>query len=237
MKNFNVLITGASKGIGKEITNSFLREGCNVAAISRNPAIFDPGVNALGIATDLLDNNSIEQAIRKIRREMGSINIIINNAGQYERIPLEETTPEYLMAQTQLHVCAALSLIKAFIHDMKAKNFGRIVNIASTAAYLGSDSLAYSASKNALIGLTRSIAKKHGESGITANVVIPGPVETEMTTCMPDERRSMLTRSIPVGRFARPEEIAAPVLFLCSEAASYINGACIHVNGGLYFGN
>lgn len=241
-----VLITGASQGIGKEIAKSFAEKGAHTFLLGKTLSKLQqvqneilqiaPNKKCIAVGADLHDEHAVKEAIREIQSLSSQMSIIINNAGAYERLSLQDTTPDDIVMQTRLHVGSALQLIQAFLPDMYRNRFGRIVNISSAAAYLGSESIPYTVSKSSLIGLTRSLVKRVAKSGITVNVVVPGPVDTPMSQSMPLPRRLELERNIPVGRFAHTQEIVAPVLFLCSENASYINGVCLHVNGGLYFG-
>lgn len=243
-KKYNVIVTGASRGIGRSVGEKFVNEGANVAFLASNQANLEEACRRFlprrrkkifPMTVDLKDPVALEGAIERIRSRFSGVDVIINNAGAYNKIGLTDTSSDEIIDQTRLHVCAALRLIQAFSPGMRVKKFGRIVNVSSAAAYIGSESPAYSASKAALVGLTRSLAKDVAIDGITVNVVVPGPVETEMTGSMPEEKKNAFRKKIPSGRFADVEEIADPILFLCSKSASYINGICLHVNGGLYF--
>jgi len=241
-----VLITGASQGIGKEIAKSFAQKGAHTFLLGKTVSKLEevqdeilqiaPNKKCIVVDVDLHDEHAVNEAIKKIQSQSSQMSIIINNAGAYERLSLQDTTPDDIVMQTRLHVGSALQLIQAFLPDMYKNQFGRIINISSTAAFLGSESIPYAVSKSSLVGLTRSLVKRVAKSGITVNVVVPGPVDSPMTHNMPLARRLELERNLPIGRFANIEEIVDPVLFLCSKNASYINGACLHINGGLYFG-
>ncbi len=190
----------------------------------------------VAVAADLQEKEDVKEAIKYIRSIFSNrVSILINNAGDYGRIGIMETTPEYLSSQISLHVGSILQMVQAILPQMIEGEFGRIVSMSSASAFLGSESPAYAASKNAIIGLTRSLVKSVAQHNITANVVVPGPIETDMTRKMSKKRRQEMLKRVPSGRFGRVAEVVAPILFLCSEEASYINGTCLHVNGGLYF--
>jgi 3-oxoacyl-[acyl-carrier protein] reductase len=240
--NKNILITGASSEVGLDIANKFANQNNNMVLQHANnkskklitERIKDQNFNSIfPIQVDFNIDEEIENLINQIRESIGSLDIIIHNVGFYERErPME---PENILKETRIHVYSLMKLLQAFLPDMRKKEYGRIIAISSAAAYLGSNDPAYSSTKNALTGLMRSIGKQNAKHNITANSVLPGPINAGMGLKMNNTRKTAFLNQIPAGRFADIQEISEPVYFLCSKYASYINGVCLHINGGLYF--
>ncbi len=239
------LVTGASGGIGRAIALQLARQGFAIAvhhhAETSAPAAEEvvsdcraAGVPAEAFQADLREEAQAAALAAEVERALGPVHACINNAGALYTNFLVLTPQATLRDLLATNLESAFALIRATARGMLKRRRGRIVNIASDAADLGDvQRAAYAASKAGLLGLTRSAARELAGAGITVNAVSPGLIETRMTADLPDARRARLLATIPMGRFGRPEEVAGAVAFLCSDAAAYITGATLHVNGGL----
>ncbi len=227
------LVTGASRGIGSATCLTLARAGLTVGVGYRS----DPqgaeetvakaradGGTALSVALDVRDEASIDQAFRRLEKDVGPIRVLVNNAGYTKDGLAVKYTTENWDATVDTNLKGAM---------LKAR-WGRIVNVASVAALRGNaGQAAYSASKAGLVGLTRSLAREVGGRGITVNAVCPGFVETRMTEVQSEEIRKRYVEMTPAGRFGSPEEVAAVIAFLCGSEAGYVNGSVVSVDGGL----
>jgi 3-oxoacyl-[acyl-carrier protein] reductase len=232
MGNKHVLITGGNKGIGLETTKLFLDLGYNITILARDFSTFHGYRNCNCIEYDL---NNIED-ISQIISGLGHIDILINNAGimntcgydSYPKIKREEILKINLEAPIELITCVSKTMIK--------NKRGRIVNNASIAGHIGHPDIWYGITKAGLINATRSFAKILGPQGIIINSVAPGPVETEMINTIPEARKEAILKSVYLGRFAQPVEIAQTIVWLATDSPEYINGICIDINNGAYPG-
>ena len=218
MKGRVALITGASRGIGTATAKLFKKAGASVLTPSRSEM-------------DLSDNSSIERYIFSVE---GSIDILVNNAGVNFLAGLEELDQEVLGQTLQINLVAPLILTQLVAEKMKANHYGRIVNISSIWSVVAKERrLAYTASKSAMNGVTRTLAIELGEHGILVNAIAPGYVNTELTSQnnSPEQIR-LISNNIPLQRLAEPEEIAELAVFLCSEKNSYMTGQVLVVDGG-----
>jgi len=213
-----VLLTGASRGIGAAIKKKLKKESLT---------LLTPGRTAL----DLLSDTSITAYLAALEKP---VDILINNAGINYLAALEEVSSENMQAMFQVNVKAPLRLIQGLAPSMKANRYGRIVNISSIFGLVSREKrLLYSTTKSGLIGMTRTLAIELGPFNILVNTVAPGYVMTELTTQNNTEQElEKIRKTIPLGRFAEPEEIAEVVAFLCSEENSYITGQTIVIDGG-----
>lgn len=232
MKNKCVLVTGATKGIGWAISQQLADRGAHVVGIARNTQDIDfPGYL---YACDLADAGETEEVLRVIR-EKYPVDAIINNVGMVRPQPLGEVELAALYDVYDLNVRAAVQVTQAFIPAMKARQAGRIVNICSRVVHGAYDRTSYSAAKSALLGCTYSWALELAPYGITVNAVSPGPTETILFRKGhpegSDTERKALS-SIPMGRFAQPDEVAHAVLFFLADEARYITGQELGVDGG-----
>ena len=235
----NVLITGATGGIGQSLVNVFHSSGYNVCGTGTNVE----KLNLLekkyddrfkGIQCDLSDDIQIKDLVAKTNKFYGSINILINNAGITKDNLFLRMKDDEWNDVININLNSNFKLTKIVIKDMIKAKWGRIVNISSDAAKIGNSGQAnYVASKSAIEGLTRTIANEVASRGITVNCVAPGFIKTEILDSVDKKRLSMMEEKIPLGRIGNVNEIASAVYFLSSEESSYITGQVLHVNGGL----
>lgn len=233
------LVTGGSSGIGAATCEALLDQGYHVICLARRP--FDgPSARVHNVELDLSDAVATRQAAIEVVRQF-PITTVIHNAGAIREKPLEDVTLDDLQALTNLHVATAISLVQATLPAMKERHFGRIVLISSRAALGLAKRTVYSATKAALLGLTRTWALELGEHGITANAIAPGPIEaTEMFhEIIPKDSPKLprITQSIPVRRLGRPEDVARAVMFLVAPEAGFITGQTLFVCGGTSVGS
>jgi 3-oxoacyl-[acyl-carrier protein] reductase len=237
----NVLITGASRGIGKAILESFGKEYYFIATATNDQSLKDiennlQKLNLEGHASklNLEDRNSIKEFVSSLEDQDISPHILINNAGiTRDNIMLRMKEDEWDDV-INVHLNGQYLLIKSFIKKMVKNKWGRIINISSTSAALGNKGQAnYAAAKAGIEAMSRSLARELGARNINVNCVAPGFVETDMTKDIIEGNEDLLASQIPLGRLGKPEEIADVVNFLASEEANYITGQTIHVNGGL----
>jgi len=237
------LVTGASRGIGRACALELARTGVRVALAARQVEKLEEvaaEVRALGgeafvVELDLASADSIKTAVGKVAREFGRIDILVNNAGVTKDNLSLRMKPEDWNLVLQTNLTGAFLCIQQVISPMMRERWGRIVNISSVVGQAGNPGQAnYVASKAGLIGLTKSLAQELASRGITVNGVAPGFIETDMTHALKDEQKLRITQNIPMGRIGSAAEVAAAVKFLASDDASYITGAVIDVNGGMY---
>jgi 3-oxoacyl-[acyl-carrier protein] reductase len=243
LQNKNVLITGGSRGIGKACVELFLNAGANVAftfqsrKAEADKLISDyKGTSELkSYRVNLADYGEIEKVISNILKDFGRIDILVNNAGIWKEAAIDKMTIDQWNEMMNINLTSTYLITKFVVPEMKKNNFGRIINIASTAGQRGEAFHShYAASKGGMISLTKSLASELGSFNITVNCVAPGWVITDMTTdsLADKEIYKKVLADIPLNKIARPEEIAGPVLFLASDLASHITGEILNVNGG-----
>ena len=237
------LVTGASRGIGKAISEALGTQGATVIgtatteqgadAITRRLA--DAGIKGEGMCLDVGEMASVDAVIKATSDKYGPITILVNNAGITRDNLLMRMKPEEWDSVLNTNLTSLYRLSKACLRAMMKAKAGRIINIASVVGASGNAGQTnYSAAKAGMFGFTKSLAQEVGSRGITVNAVAPGFIDTDMTRELPDAQREALLHGIPLGRLGRPEEIAAVVAFLASDAAAYVTGETIHVNGGMY---
>lgn len=230
-----VLITGATGGIGGAIANQMKAAGATVVVTGRNGdklSGFDDSF--IKIAADLSVDGAAEKLINDTIEKAGRIDVLINNAGITMDTLMMRMSDEQFDNVLNTNLRATFKLCRACLMPMMKQRFGRIINMASIVGVVGGAGQAnYAASKGAIIAMTKSIAAEVASRGITANAIAPGFIKTPMTDVLPEELKKKYLEQIPAGRFGEPVDIANACVFLASDAASYINGQTIHVNGGM----
>lgn len=234
------LVTGASRGIGAQIALALAQNGAKVIGTSQSQSGADGVAKALaeygaeGRALRLDDLDSIAPFMERLEKDVGPLDILVNNAGITKDGLAMRMSDEDFDSVIDVNLKAAFRTSRAVLRGMMKKRGGRIVNVGSIVAVAGNPGQAnYVASKAGLIGMTKALARELGPRSITVNAVAPGFIETDMTKDLPEELQNSLIRSIPLGRMGSAQEVANAVLFLVSDAASYITGQTIHVNGGM----
>ncbi len=241
-----VIVTGASRGIGRAIALAFAEKGCDAAAIYRSS---DEKMKTLLQEARQLDGEisaykcdvskhwEVKDTVDEIISTHQSIDVLVNNAGIYNRVSFQDLTPEMWSKTLETNLYGVYHMTKAAVPNMTENKRGKIVNIGSQLAFIGSVSGAdYAASKSALLGFTRSLARELAPHNITANVVAPGAIDTDIIAGDSQEKRKQREEQIPLGRVGKPGDVAGTVVFLASKAADHITGQVIHVNGGFYMG-
>ncbi|MFM2411706.1 MAG: hypothetical protein RLZZ587_39 [Actinomycetota bacterium] len=230
-----VLITGGNRGIGFAIAQTFIEQGHRVAVTARSG---EGPKGTLTVIADVTDGESLDRAIAEVEERLGPIEVVVANAGITKDMLLMRMSDEDFESVIDTNLTGSFRLVKRAIKSMIKQRFGRIVFISSVVGLYGSPGqVNYSSSKSALVGFARSVTRELGGRGITANVVAPGFIETDMTASLPEEQQAEYKRNIPAGRFAQPSEVAAAVAWLASDDAAYISGAVIPVDGGLGMGH
>ncbi|HEU5144485.1 MAG TPA: beta-ketoacyl-ACP reductase [Dermatophilaceae bacterium] len=232
----NVLVTGGNRGIGLAIARAFAEGGDNVVVTHRSG---EPPEGLKGVICEVTDTASVDAAFTAAEQIFGGpVEVLVANAGITRDTLLMRMTDEEFDSVIDTNLTGAFRCARRAATGMIRKRRGRIVLISSVVGLYGSPGQTnYAASKAGLVGLARSISRELGGRGITANVVAPGFIETEMTQVLPDEQKKAYLANIPAGRFATPEEVAEVVRFVASDAAAYVTGAVIPVDGGLGMGH
>ena len=231
----SVLVTGGNRGIGLAIARAFADAGDKVAITYRSG---EPPEGFCAVKCDITDPEQVEQAYKEIEEQQGAVEVLVANAGITRDQLLLRMSEEDFTSVLDTNLTGTFRVVKRACRGMLRARRGRIVLISSVVGLLGSAGQAnYAASKAALVGFARSIARELGSRNITCNVVAPGFVDTDMTRALTDEQRAEIVGQVPLGRYAQPEEIASSVRFLASEEAAYITGAVIPVDGGLGMGH
>jgi 3-oxoacyl-[acyl-carrier protein] reductase len=235
-----VLVTGGNRGIGLAIAQAFVALGDKVAITARNgqlPTELE-GTDVLVVQADVTDTASIDAAFDRIEAELGPVEVVIANAGVTRDGLIMRMSDDDVNAVIDANLVGSLRVARRAAKGMVRLRRGRIVFVSSVVGLLGSAGQAnYAASKAGLVGLARSLARELGSRGITANVVAPGFVDTEMTAVLGEDRKKEILGSVPLGRYASTDEIAGVVTFLAGDAAGYITGAVVPVDGGLGMGH
>lgn len=241
LSNKVALITGGAQGIGFGIARQFLELGARVAITGRNPEKLTNAKQALGdycftFVNDVTVKAQHEPLIEEIESTIGPIDILVNNAGRHCKKPSLETTDEEFLAVMDTNLNSLFSLTRSVVKRMIPRGKGSVINISSMSAMYGLTQVAaYSSSKTALLGLTRTLASEYSVQGVRFNCIAPGFIESKMfLDIMAKEkaREKRILERTPAGRFGKPEDIARAAAFLASDAASFITGICLPVDGG-----
>jgi 3-oxoacyl-[acyl-carrier protein] reductase len=242
LANLVAVVTGAGRGIGRSIALKFAGEGADVVCVSRtaeNAEKVASEVRALGrkawaVPVDVADAATVNAAAEKILAETGRVDILVNNAGVTRDGLLMRMSDADWDAVLNTNLKGAFLFTRAFTRSFVKQRSGRIINISSVIGLIGNAGQAnYAASKAALLGLTKSIARELGSRGITVNAIAPGFIETDMTSAMTEPLRAELLKRIPLGSFGQPDDIAQAALFLAGPQARYITGQVLTVDGGM----
>ena len=236
------IVTGASRGIGRAIAKRLARDGRHVVAVARNAEqlksleaeIAADGGSCEHRTCDMADGQAVQRMVEEVTEKHGRLDVLVNNAGITKDGLLMRMSDEDFDVVMNVNLRSVFIACRAAARPMIRGKFGRIVNIGSVSGVEGNKGQAnYSAAKAGLIGLSKSVAKELGSKGVTANVVAPGFVETDMTAFLGPEDKKKVSEHITVGRLGVPEDIAAAVSYLASDDAGYITGQVLVVDGGL----
>jgi 3-oxoacyl-[acyl-carrier protein] reductase len=230
-----VLVTGGNRGIGRAIAEEFVSQGHRVAVTARSG---EGPEGTFTVRADVTDSTSIDAAFSAVEAHFGPVEVVVANAGITRDLLLLRMTEEDFTDVIDTNLTGAFRVVKRATKGMLKARFGRIILVSSVVGLLGSaGQVNYSASKSGLIGMARSVTRELGSRGITANVVAPGFIETDMTAELEDSQQADYLKQIPAGRFASPREVARVITWLASDDAAYISGAVIPVDGGLGMGH
>ena len=241
MKDKIILITGANRGIGHNILKKIATCGYTVIGTSRSKDGADMITDAIkdsngkGVVMDVTNQDSINTSVNQIKEDYGVIYGLVNNAGITNDNLLMRMSDEQWNSVIETNLTSLYRVTKSVVKDMMKARAGRIVNIGSIVGQMGNAGQSnYSATKSGLLGFTKSLARELSSRNINVNAVSPGFIDTDMTKALSDDQIESLTKNIPLGRIASPDEVSSVVAFLLSDDSSYITGENINVNGGLY---
>lgn len=231
----SVLVTGGNRGIGLAIAQAFAAAGDAVTVTHRGGG---PPAGLAGVKCDVTDASSVDAAFTEVEERQGPVQVLVANAGITQDTLLLRMSEEEFQTVLDTNLTGAFRVVKRAARGMLRARFGRIVLIGSVVGLLGSPGqVNYAASKAGLVGMARSLARELGSRGITANVVAPGFVHSDLTAVLTEKRKAEILAGIPLNRYADPEEIAQVVRWVASDEAAYITGAVIPVDGGLGMGH
>ena len=230
----SVLVTGGNRGIGLAIARAFAANGDRVAVTYRASA---PPDGLFGVTCDVTDPSAVDAAFSAVEAEHGPVEVLVSNAGITDDTLLMRMSEDSFAGVVDANLSGAFRVAKRATPGMLKARAGRMIFISSVVAFVGSPGQAnYAASKAGLVGLARSIARELGSRNITANVIAPGFIDTDMTAGLTDARRDQILANVPLGRYGAADEVAATAVFLASDAAAYISGVVLPVDGGLGMG-
>lgn len=237
------IVTGAAQGIGRAIAETLAEAGADVAVADLDPgrsqetvvAIAAKGRRALNIKVNVANWDEAKAMVDQVVKEWGKVDILVNNAGITRDGLLLRMREEDWNLVLQVNLTGTFNCTKAALQPMSKQRYGRIINIASVVGAMGNIGQAnYAASKAAVIGFTKAVAREYASRAVTVNAVAPGFIDTAMTQHLSAEVKETLFKQIPLGRLGQPADVAAAVKFLASDEAGYITGHVLHVNGGMY---
>jgi beta-ketoacyl ACP reductase len=229
-----VLVTGGNRGIGLAVARAFAANGDRVAITHRGS---EPPEGLFGVRCDVTSVDDVDAAFAAVEAELGPVEVLVSNAGITDDTLLLRMSEESFQRVVDANLTGAYRVAKRAAQGMLKARRGRMIFISSVVALVGSPGQAnYAASKAGMIGLARSIARELGSRAITANVIAPGFIETDMTAQLSDARQKQILGSVPLGRYGRAEEVAAAALYLASPGAGYVSGVVLPVDGGLGMG-
>jgi len=230
-----VLVTGGNRGIGRAIAARFLTAGYKVAVTARSG---EGPEGTLTVRADVTDAASVDAAFTEVEQQLGPVTVVVANAGITKDTLLLRMTEDDFDSVVDTNLGGTFRVVKRASKGMLKARWGRVVLISSVVGLYGSaGQINYASSKAGLVGFARSLTRELGGRGITANVVAPGFIETEMTAELPEEKKAEYKKAIPAGRYASADEVAGVVTWLASDDAAYISGAVIPVDGGLGMGH
>jgi 3-oxoacyl-[acyl-carrier protein] reductase len=230
-----VLVTGGNRGIGRAIAERFVSDGYRVAVTARSG---EGPAGTLTVRADVTDAAAVDAAFTEVEQALGPVEIVVANAGITKDTLLLRMSEDDFDSVVATNLGGTFRVVKRASKGMLRARWGRVILISSVVGLYGSPGqINYSASKSGLVGFARSLTRELGARGITANVVAPGFIETDMTAELPDDLQAEYRKSIPAARFATPDEVAGVVTWLASDDAAYISGAVIPVDGGLGMGH
>jgi 3-oxoacyl-[acyl-carrier protein] reductase len=229
------LVTGGNRGIGRAIAAELVAQGHRVAVTARSG---EGPEGTLTVRADVTDGTALDAAFAEIEEKLGPVEIVVANAGITRDLLLLRMTDEDFDAVVDTNLGGAFRVVKRASKGMIRARFGRVILISSVAGLLGNaGQINYASSKSGMVGFARSLTRELGSRGITANVVAPGFIETDMTAELPEEQQAAMKKQIPAGRYGSSEEVAKTVAWLASDDAAYVSGAVIPVDGGLGMGH
>jgi len=243
LSNKICLVTGATRGIGQAIARQLGRQGATVigtatsdgGAESISASLKESGITGQGMVLNVTDADSIDNVIKAITEQYGAISVLVNNAGiTRDNLMMRMKEEEWDDIMTT-NLKSVYRLSKSVLRGMMKARSGRIINITSVVGVSGNAGQAnYAAAKAGVIGFTKSLGQEIGSRGVTVNAIAPGFINTDMTKALDEDQISKMTANIPAARLGEPEDIASTVVFLAADESSYITGATLHVNGGMY---
>jgi len=243
-----VIVTGAGGGIGGATARRFAEEGAAVAVLDRDAAtaeatasaISGSGGRAIAVPCDITELDVVRASIESVEDTLGPVDVLVNNAGWDIFKPFLQTVPDEWRKLIDINLVGVLNMHYTTLPGMVARGYGRVVNVASDAARVGSSGEAvYAACKAGITGLTKTLAREHARHGITLNVVCPGPTDTNLFAGFlegagnPEKLKAAFERSVPLGRIGQPDDLPGAICFLASDDAAFITGQTISVSGGL----
>lgn len=238
------IVTGAARGIGAAIARRLSEEGLAVAIFDLDEATAqaaaekianDTGNQVLGYACDVSDRDQVNEMVKLAAGDLGGLDTLVSNAGVTRDAFLHKMTDEQWDQVIAVHLTGTFACLRAAAPYLREQGNGRVVCISSVSGATGNaGQLNYSAAKGGIVAMVKTAAREFARSKTTVNAIRPGFIDTDMTRAIPDDVRSVMLQTIPLGRPGQPEEVAGATAFLCSDDASYITGAVLDVNGGFY---